>query len=142
MRPAASAAPSSQQASRSSRDGVPITYDPADFVAAFETIHDMARPVDGLSAMRRLVAPGGGVMVVDECVGDSFNAPAEELERLMYGWSILHCLPAGMAEQPSAATGTVMRPGTLREYAKQAGFQDVETLPLDAGFFNVYRLVL
>jgi 2-polyprenyl-3-methyl-5-hydroxy-6-metoxy-1,4-benzoquinol methylase len=113
-----------------------------DFVAAFETIHDMARPVEALSAMRRLVAPGGGVMVVDECVGDAFTAPAEELERLMYGWSILHCLPAGMAEQPSAATGTVMRPGTLRAYASEAGFRDIEKLPLDAGFFNVYRLVV
>jgi len=112
-----------------------------DLVAAFETIHDMSRPVDALRAMRRLVAPGGGVMVVDEHVGETFTAPADELERLMYGWSILHCLPVGMAEQPSAATGTVLRPGTLRAYAREAGFADVEVLPLDAGFFNVYWLV-
>ncbi|HLB23969.1 MAG TPA: class I SAM-dependent methyltransferase [Dehalococcoidia bacterium] len=112
-----------------------------DLVAAFETIHDMSRPVEALGAMRRLAASGGGVMVVDERVGETFTAPADELERLMYGWSILHCLPAGMAEQPSAGTGTVLRPGTLRAYAREAGFADVETLPLDAGFFNVYRLV-
>jgi 2-polyprenyl-3-methyl-5-hydroxy-6-metoxy-1,4-benzoquinol methylase len=112
-----------------------------DLVAAFETIHDMARPVDALRAMRGMAAPGAGVMVVDEHVADAFAAPADELERLMYGWSILHCLPAGMAEQPSAATGTVMRPSTLRDYALQAGFSNVETLPVDAGFFSVYRLV-
>jgi hypothetical protein len=109
---------------------------------AFETIHDMARPIDALRTMRQMAAPGAGVMVVDEHVGDAFAAPADELERLMYGWSILHCLPAGMAEQPSAATGTVMRPGRLRDYAVQAGFSGVELLPLDAGFFSVYRLML
>ncbi len=112
-----------------------------DLVAAFETIHDMSRPVEALRVMRGLAAPGAGVMVVDEHVGEEFTAPAEEIERLMYGWSILHCLPAGMAERPSAATGTVLRPGTLRAYAREAGFADVQVLPLDAGFFNVYRLV-
>jgi hypothetical protein len=60
---------------------------------------------------------------------------------MMYGWSVLHCLPVGMAEhQPSAATGTVMRTATLRRYAQEAGFRDVEVLPLDHFFFNFYRL--
>jgi SAM-dependent methyltransferase len=113
-----------------------------DLVAAFETIHDMSRPVEALRAMRRLAAPGGAVMVVDEHVAETFAAPADELERLMYGWSFLHCLPAGMAEQPSAATGTVLRPPMLRAYAREAGFSDIEILPLDAGFFNVYRLLV
>ena len=40
----------------------------------------------------------------------------------MYAASILCCLPAGLSEQPSAATGTVMRPDTLRRSARQAGF--------------------
>jgi hypothetical protein len=44
------------------------------------------------------------------------TAPSDEIERLMYGYSILHCLLVGMAEQPSVATDTVMRPTTLRRY--------------------------
>jgi len=59
---------------------------------------------------------------------------------MMYGWSITHCLPVGMAEQPSAATGTLMRVETVRRYAKDAGFEDVEILDVDGGFFNLYRL--
>lgn len=39
----------------------------------------------------------------------------------MYGFSILHCLPASRTEHPSAATGTVLRPALLRAYANQAG---------------------
>jgi len=59
---------------------------------------------------------------------------------MMYGWSVLHCLPVGMVDQPSAETGTVMRAGTVRRYAKEAGFRDVEVLPIDNFFFQFYRL--
>ena len=47
-----------------------------------------------------------------------------------------------MADQPSAATGTVMRPDTLRAYAKDAGFSSVEILPVDHLFFRFYLLTL
>ena len=61
------------------------------------------------------------------------------MERLFYGFSTLCCLPAGMAEQPSAATGTVMRPDTLRRYALEAGFRNVEVLPIEHDLFRFYR---
>jgi hypothetical protein len=64
-------------------------------------------------------------------VAESFTAPGDDVERFMYGWSIVQCLPGGMADQPSAGTGTVMRPATLRAYATQAGFSNVEVLPID-----------
>jgi hypothetical protein len=46
-----------------------------------------------------------------------------------------------MSVQPSAATGTVMRPATLGGYARAAGFADVEVLPVEHDFFRFYRLV-
>ena len=60
----------------------------------------------------------------------------------MYGFSVLHCLPVGMEGQPSAETGTVMRPAILRGYAQDAGFRDLEVLPLEHPFFTFYRLVI
>ena len=72
---------------------------------------------------------------------EEFKAPSDETERLMYGFSVLHCLPVGMAEQPSAGTGTVMRPATLRHYATEAGFSGIETLPIDNELWRFYRLV-
>jgi 2-polyprenyl-3-methyl-5-hydroxy-6-metoxy-1,4-benzoquinol methylase len=112
-----------------------------DLVCAFETVHDMADPVAALRAMRALRAPGGVVLVGDEKVAEAFTAPGDELERLNYGWSALHCLPSGMVQQPSAGTGTVMRPATLRRYAVQAGFADVEVLPIEHDFWRFYGLV-
>jgi hypothetical protein len=56
-------------------------------------------------------------------------------------WSITCCLPAGLADRPSAGTGTVMRAGTLERYAREAGFSGIEVLPIDHDTFLYYRLV-
>jgi 2-polyprenyl-3-methyl-5-hydroxy-6-metoxy-1,4-benzoquinol methylase len=112
-----------------------------DLVVAFETIHDMGRPVEALRTMRRLAGKNGAVIVMDERVEESFSAPSHEIERFMYGASVLFCLPTGLADEPSVGTGTVMRPATLRNYAQQAGFKDVEVLPIQHDFWRFYRLV-
>ncbi|WP_066361734.1 class I SAM-dependent methyltransferase [Herbidospora mongoliensis] len=112
-----------------------------DVAFAFECVHDMPQPVGVLSAVRRAVKPGGQVIVMDEAVADAFRPEGDDVERLMYGFSLLICLPDGRAHTPSAATGTVMRPGTLRTYALDAGFAGLETLPIgDFGFWRFYRL--
>jgi hypothetical protein len=76
-----------------------------------ECIHDMANPIATLAAMRRLVGDGS-VLIADERVAD----------------------------EPSAATGTVMRIDTFRDYAQKAGFQTVDILPIDNMFWRFYRL--
>jgi 2-polyprenyl-3-methyl-5-hydroxy-6-metoxy-1,4-benzoquinol methylase len=111
-----------------------------DLVTAFECVHDMAQPVGALKAMRHLAGDTGAVLVADERVGDTFTAAGNDVEWMMYGWSILHCLPVGKADTPSAETGTVLRPDTLRRYAMDAGFRRMEILPIDNLFFRFYRL--
>jgi SAM-dependent methyltransferase len=111
-------------------------------IFAFECIHDMAQPVATLAEMRRAVRPGGAVVIMDEAVAESFAPDGDDLERLMYGFSLLVCLPDGLSSTPSVGTGTVMRPDTLRGYAQAAGFSDVEVLPTgEFGFWRFYRLV-
>jgi SAM-dependent methyltransferase len=112
-----------------------------DLVTAFEAIHDMARPVEALKVMRELVAPGGAVIVADERTAERFRAPGDATERLFYSWSIFFCLPTGREDQPSAATGTVMRADKFREYAASAGYQGVEILPIENDFWRFYRLL-
>lgn len=113
-----------------------------DVVFAFECIHDMPYPVEVLSASLRSLRPGGTVVVMDEAVADAFDPPGDETERLMYGFSLLVCLPDGMSHPDSAGTGTVMRSETLRRYALAAGFSDQQVLPIEGfGFFRFYELV-
>jgi SAM-dependent methyltransferase len=116
-------------------------HGPFDAAFAFECIHDMPQPVGVLDAMRSAVRPDGLVVVMDEAVAPEFTAPGDDLERVMYGFSLLVCLPDGMSSQPSVGTGTVMRPSTLEGYAREAGFSGLDVLPIeDFGFFRFYRL--
>lgn len=112
-----------------------------DLAFAFECVHDMADPVAVLAAARALVGDDGSMIIMDERAGETFSAPGGEVERLLYGYSLLACLPDGMSSQPSVATGTVMRPATLAGYARQAGFSTTEVLPIEHEFFRFYRLV-
>lgn len=111
-----------------------------DVVTAFECIHDLADPVGVLATMRRLVTADGHVLVMDERVAEQFPGAGDDIERLMYGFSLLICLPDGMSHSPTAATGTVMRPETLRRYAERAGYAGVEVLPIDNDLWRFYRL--
>jgi 2-polyprenyl-3-methyl-5-hydroxy-6-metoxy-1,4-benzoquinol methylase len=111
-----------------------------DLVTVFEAVHDMSRPVDALRGVREMLTNDGCAIIADPRVAETFTAPGDEIEQLMYGYSVLACLPMGMAEQPSAMTGTAMRPDTLRGYAEQAGFREVEILPIENDFWRFYRL--
>jgi len=112
-----------------------------DLVLAFEMIHDLARPVGALRNLRALGKPDAVVFVMDEKAAEVFEAATENpIERLLYAASVLHCLPVGMADAPSAGTGTVMRPSTFRRYAADAGFASVEVLPIDHPMFRFYGL--
>ncbi len=113
---------------------------PFDAAIIIEAVHDMANPVPVLSAVREALADGGSLIVVDEKVAETFAAPGDDIERFMYGWSITTCLPDGRSRQPSVATGTVMRPETMRGYAREAGFASVDVLPIENDFFRFYQL--
>ena len=111
-----------------------------DLVYIHEALHDMSYPVDVLAACRRLLADGGSLIVGDERVADTFDAPGDEIERFYYGCSILHCLPVGMLGENAAGTGTVMRADTVRGYAEQARFSRFEILPIENDFYRFYLM--
>jgi 2-polyprenyl-3-methyl-5-hydroxy-6-metoxy-1,4-benzoquinol methylase len=111
-----------------------------DLVYMHESLHDMSYPVEVLRACRDLLSEGGSVLVGDERVPDSFTASGDDIERLYYGFSILHCLPVGMVGEGAAGTGTVMRADTVRRYSDEAGFGSIEVLPIENDFYRFYRL--
>ncbi len=111
-----------------------------DLAIMVEALHDVSKPVEVLEAIRGMLAPGGTAIVVDEKTGDTFTAPADLMERMFYGYSVTCCLPAAMTDRPSAGTGTVMRPDTLRRYAEAAGFRATEIMDLEHEMLRFYRL--
>ena len=111
-----------------------------DLVTIFEALHDMSYPVEVLKAVRGLLADGGVVFIGDERTEDTFTAPASEVERLFYGYSVFHCLPVGMIGEGAAGTGTVIRAETVKDYAERAGFSSCEVLPIEHDFWRFYLL--
>jgi SAM-dependent methyltransferase len=113
---------------------------PYDLVTVFEALHDAARPVELLASVRAALAEHGSLLVADERVAAEFTPDAGDVERLMYGWSVTHCLPASLATRPSAALGTVLRAGQVGDLAAEAGFGSIEVLPVEHDFFRLYLL--
>jgi 2-polyprenyl-3-methyl-5-hydroxy-6-metoxy-1,4-benzoquinol methylase len=117
--------------------GFSETYD---VVTLFEALHDMSYPVEVLKTLRGMLAEGGSLIIGDERTADRFSLDAGPVERLYYGFSVLHCLPVGMVGVDPAGTGTVMRESTVRRYAQDAGFAEFEVLPIENDFWRFYRL--
>jgi ubiquinone/menaquinone biosynthesis C-methylase UbiE len=111
-----------------------------DLAIVVEAIHDMSDPVSVLANIRRNLTCGGALIAADELTEDAFTAPASELERFDYVFSVLCCLPEGMDADTSVGTGTVMRRSTFERYAKEAGFDAVEVLPIEHESLRFYRL--
>lgn len=123
------------------RDAADMATDgPFDLILILESLHDMSQPTKALSALRSALTPHGSLVVVDERVSETFTAPGDDVERMMYGWSISHCLPVAMSDSPSEAIGTAIRPETVRNCAANAGFTNIEFLPIDNELFRFYRL--
>jgi 2-polyprenyl-3-methyl-5-hydroxy-6-metoxy-1,4-benzoquinol methylase len=120
--------------------GDPDLYRRYDLVTLFEALHDMSYPVDVLRTLRAMLVDGGCVLVADERTAERFSPDAGEVERLHYGFSVLHCLPVGMVGENAAGTGTVMRPETVRRYAADAGFSGFEIEPIEDKFWRFYLL--
>jgi 2-polyprenyl-3-methyl-5-hydroxy-6-metoxy-1,4-benzoquinol methylase len=111
-----------------------------DLALILEAVHDMAHPVEALRGVRGLLAPRGALLIADEKVAEAFTAPGDEIERVMYSYSVLFCLPNTLAEAGSVGTGTVLRPDRMRELATEAGFSSVSIIPIEHDTFRFYRL--
>lgn len=110
-----------------------------DLATVFEALHDMGEPVAALQSIRAAIRADGAVLVADELVADRFTSPAGEVERMQFAASVLHCLPATMAESQTIANGTVLRAPTVRSWAADAGFTTKE-LQIEHDFWRFYRL--
>jgi hypothetical protein len=75
-------------------------------------------------------------VIADERVADRFAPPGDEIERVSYGFSVLHCLAVGLLDETSAGTGTMIRSETVRRYVTDAGFSHVDVLPIEHDFWR------
>ena len=113
-------------------------YDVAFF---FEALHDMAHPVEALASTRRSLRPGGRVVVMDERAEEEFAPGGSEIERLLAASSVLHCLPVGpLAGRTPPRPVRCSARTSMRHYATEAGYAQVEVAPIEHDVFRFYVL--
>jgi ubiquinone/menaquinone biosynthesis C-methylase UbiE len=111
-----------------------------DLVMTFESVHDMAYPIDALRKMKEMVSENGAVLVGDVKMKEKVEEKSDFVGRLYYNFSVLMCLPQSMEYPNSKATGAAMTPSTFRNYAKEAGFSKIDTLSIEHFMWQFYRL--
>ena len=108
-------------------------------MVAIDCVHDMARPVEALRAMRAQLAKSGGVFWSEP------TGSAEPLEnrnpqgRLRSSLSSFHCLPVSLAEG-GAGLGTIIGETGARALAEEAGFTSFRKVPVESATQQFFLL--
>jgi SAM-dependent methyltransferase len=96
-----------------------------DLVCMFDVLHDTTDPAGMAAAIRRALAPDGTWLLFDVKARPTVaeNLQKIPLAALMYGTSVLSCLPAAMSEPGGAGLGTLgLTEAVARDLAAGAGF--------------------
>ncbi|WP_053227739.1 methyltransferase [Solirubrobacter soli] len=103
--------------------GLPDTYD---VITAFDVLHDSSDPEALLRTIARALRPGGTHLLLElNCADD----PAENvgpLAALLYGISLLYCLPTSLHSGSPGLGACGCPPERVHELCAQAGFTRIE----------------
>jgi 2-polyprenyl-3-methyl-5-hydroxy-6-metoxy-1,4-benzoquinol methylase len=111
-----------------------------DLVTCLDVLHDMARPDLAAAAIRKAIKPDGIWFIVDiessEDFADNLSNPAAAM---MYGFSVMTCLPSAASTPDGLALGTCGLPEPrMRELVTAAGFTRFQRVPGLEHPFNAY----
>ena len=111
-----------------------------DLVTIFEALHDMSYPVDVLRAARGLLARGRVDVHRRRAHGSRVHRACGRGRAAVLRLQPLP-LPARRDDRRGRrGHGTVIRPDTVRRYAREAGFSSCEVLPIENDFWRFYLL--
>jgi SAM-dependent methyltransferase len=92
-----------------------------DFVAFFDSLHDMADPVGAARHARDALASDGVCMLVEPMAGDTLDDNRNPVGRVYYGASSLICVPVSLARR-GPALGAQAGEKRLRQVMESGGF--------------------
>jgi SAM-dependent methyltransferase len=122
-------------------DDDPLPAEPTfDLIMCLDCLHDMTRPDVVAAAMRRAIKPDGTLFVVDiECSADPAENVRNPLGSMMYGFSLMACLPSSASAPDGMALGAVALPEPkMRDLLAGAGFTSFARVPGLEHPFNAY----
>ncbi len=118
------------------QEGLPDKYD---LITAFDSIHDFADPLAGLSAIHKALLPGGSLLILEINCSSKLEENMGPVGTILYGTSVLYNIPVSLASG-GAGLGTMGLPEScLRELCAHAGFSVVRRLPIWNPFNALYE---
>ncbi len=107
-------------------------YAPAsgfDLITACDCVHDFAAPIGTLAEIRQLLAPDGTLFIVEPKASDRVEDNIHPIGAMYYGFSLFHCMTQSLANG-GPGLGTCMGPAKTSALLGEAGFGQIETLPI------------
>jgi SAM-dependent methyltransferase len=93
-----------------------------DLVCFFDCLHDMGDPAGACANVRRRLAPGGTLMIIEPFAGDDLSENLNPVGAAYYAFSTLLCTPCSLSQDVGAALGAQAGEARLREIVTAAGF--------------------
>jgi SAM-dependent methyltransferase len=93
-----------------------------DFVAFFDSLHDMGDPRGAAAHVRESLAPEGTWMIVEPFANDRVEENLNPVGRIYYSASTLLCTPASKSQEVGLALGAQAGEARLREVVTGGGF--------------------
>jgi SAM-dependent methyltransferase len=109
-------------------DGLSDTYD---VITAFDVLHDAADPDALLRAIAGALRPGGTHLLLELNCADDPADNVGPLATLLYGISVLFCLPTSLHGGGPGLGICGCPPAHVRELCARAGFAHVEIVAID-----------
>ena len=93
-----------------------------DFVAVFDSLHDMGDPVGAAAHIRRSMRKDGTWMIVEPFANDSLQDNLNPVGRVYYSFSTLLCTPCSRSQEVGLCLGAQSGETRIREVVTSAGF--------------------
>lgn len=111
-----------------------------DLVTAFSVLHDAPDPVGLLRSVREVIDPDGVLLLLESNVADRPIDNAGPNATILYGTSVLYCLPTSRAGGGPGLGTLGLSPARLRALCGDAGFRSVRQLPAGNPMNSVYEV--
>ena len=104
-----------------------------DFVVTLDCMHDMPRPAETATAIRRAIHADGTWLIKDIRSGATWSDNQRNpMLAMMYGTSVAACLSSGLSEPGGAGLGTLgFHPELAETMCREAGFTSFVVHDLD-----------
>lgn len=113
------------------------------FVTTFDCVHDMTRPREMISIIRRSLANDGVWLLVDIKALETLeeNIAKNPMAALMYGISVMSCMASALSEEGGEGLGTLGFPAATAEaYSREAGFTRFRQLGIEHSVNAFYEI--